>query len=203
MTPPPHACTDVAPCTKLVSKPLKLLAKKAGVRGVIVHAHAFRHTLVGRLADAGDSLDVISKFIGHKSAAVTTKYYWTVSVQELHEKMNNPFAGGKKPQRERGASAETDAREELKLANAKTRKCLEIINHYNVIIGAVVEKNGGAAAVQDAILETMPGLEGLLKLLAATDGDCGDVDARASSAMRLTSVELPHRSPPMTPTKLT
>lgn len=58
-----------------------------------MHAHAFRHTIVGQLMDAGNSMEVVSKFMGHKSSGVTNRHYWTVSVQELNERMNNPFMG--------------------------------------------------------------------------------------------------------------
>ena len=132
---------------------------------------------MSKLVDAGNSLDIVSKFMGHKSTETTSKHYWTVSVQELNDKMKNPFAGRFQ---ERHDAMEAE-REELQLANTKTRKRLEIINRYNVVIGAVAKKNGLASEVQDAILDTLPGLEGLLKLLNASVGGCDAETERSES----------------------
>jgi len=58
-----------------------------------VHAHAFRHTIVGRLMNAGTSLEVVSKYMEHKSLDTTSTHYWVANVQELHETLDNPMTG--------------------------------------------------------------------------------------------------------------
>ena len=75
------------------NKTLKNIARQAGISGVVVHPHAFRHTIVGQLIEAGNSMDLVSKFMGHKSVATTAQNYWVPTTLELNEKLNNPFTG--------------------------------------------------------------------------------------------------------------
>lgn len=49
-----------------------------------------------------------------------------------------------------------------------------------MVIGAVAENNGSASDVQDAILETLPGLQNLLRLLSASVL-CDEVPSEHSS----------------------
>ena len=72
---------------------LKSIANAAGVTEVIVHPHAFRHTIVGQLIDAGNLMEIVSKFMGHAYVSTTATSYWVPNVLELAEKMNNPFTG--------------------------------------------------------------------------------------------------------------
>lgn len=71
----------VAPCT--IFDTVRRLAARAGVRGVRVHPHMFRHTLVGRLMEAGNSLEVVSKFMGHQSVTTTSRFYWVATPLQL------------------------------------------------------------------------------------------------------------------------
>jgi len=66
-------------------------ANAAGITQVRVHPHAFRHTIVGKLMDAGNKLEVVSKFMGHKSVQTTSQHYWLADIEKLCETMNNPF----------------------------------------------------------------------------------------------------------------
>ena len=139
------------------------------------HPHAFRHTIVGQLVDAGNPVELGSKYMGHADVTTTTANYWVPTALEVHDKMNNPFTGKfREPE-----SEDTDERRELRLSNAKTRKLLEVVNHYNVVIGAIAERNGSASDVQEAILETSPGLPNLLRLLSASV--CDDVPSEEGS----------------------
>lgn len=60
------------------------IARDAGVQGEHVHPHAFRHTLVGTLMARGNSLETVSKFMGHNDSKTTSTFYWVPSATELN-----------------------------------------------------------------------------------------------------------------------
>jgi integrase len=93
---------------------LRRMARNAGIHGVRVHPHAFRHTLVGKLMAAGNSMELVSKLLGHRDAKTTSCYYFRPSVEELRTALINPFqpASGAVPSRDDG---------ELELLEAKLR----------------------------------------------------------------------------------
>eukprot|EP00959_Pyramimonas_sp_CCMP1952_P409072 8572793-Pyramimonas_sp.AAC.1 len=84
---------------------LKAIAFKANVTDVKMHAHAFRHTIVGKLMHAGNPMELVSKFMGHKSVNITSQHYWVPTTQEIHNKLKNPFDGQLQQQK---AAAEAD-----------------------------------------------------------------------------------------------
>jgi len=53
------------------------IADKCGIKGMHVHPHAFRHTIVNNLMTCGNKLENVSRFIGHSSVSTTETYYWT------------------------------------------------------------------------------------------------------------------------------
>jgi integrase len=61
---------------------------RADITGHNAHTHAFRKTVVIKLMSEGNSLENVSKFIGHSSAAVTAKHYWVPTQQDLLKNMN-------------------------------------------------------------------------------------------------------------------
>ena len=67
------------------------LAERANVQGPHTHPHACRHTVVHRLWSAGNSLDRISRFLGHSSSATTSKYYMHLAHRELISRMHIPW----------------------------------------------------------------------------------------------------------------
>lgn len=67
------------------------LADRANVQGPHAHPHACRHTVVHRLWSAGNSLDRISRFLGHASPATTGKYYMHLAHRELVSRMHIPW----------------------------------------------------------------------------------------------------------------
>lgn len=67
---------------------LKSIAASAGIAGYHIHLHSFRHTIVNKLMAAGNTLENVSKFIGHKHVTTTEQYYWTDSVQDIAKNMN-------------------------------------------------------------------------------------------------------------------
>ena len=55
-------------------RPLQPL-EDAGIKDINVHPHAFRHTIVGALIDAGNSMDVVSKYMGHANVSTAADNY--------------------------------------------------------------------------------------------------------------------------------
>lgn len=80
------------PCSDLGAA-FRSLAKRAGVQGAHVHPHAFRHTLVGKLMQAGNSMEIVSKFMGHRDVSTTSSFYWVPTPEELGQNLKNPFCG--------------------------------------------------------------------------------------------------------------
>jgi hypothetical protein len=103
---------------------LSRIARDAQVNDVRVHPHAFRHTLVGTLVSAGNSLDVIAKFLGHASAATTAQFYFTPTASQLEASLQNPFAARFQ---ERESQKELDATD-MEVANAKVKACKDVVN---------------------------------------------------------------------------
>ena len=98
---------------------LKRIALQSGVTNVNVQAHSFRHTLVGKLMDAGNRIEVVSKFMGHSSVDTTMTYYWLKNIEELSSEINNPFMG----------IYETK-RDEEECVGKKLDACFSIIGFY-------------------------------------------------------------------------
>ena len=147
--------------TRVGSAWVAAIARKAGIEGVSVHAHAFRHTIVGKLMDAGNSLELVSKYMGHSSLDVTGTYYWVPTIQEVTEKLNNPFTGA---YQERKKVQET-ANLELQLLYEKKKRAMQIIHHFVGIIGTLAQSGGSAADVQRQIVDSIPNLEEILKTI--------------------------------------
>ena len=72
----------------------KDIAKRAGYTGTEVHIHSARHTVARNLLEGGNSMDQISKFLGHSNPAITAKFYANLSVKETVERMNTSCIGG-------------------------------------------------------------------------------------------------------------
>ena len=142
---------------------LKAIGKRAGITDVVVHAHAFRHTIVGKLMDAGNSLDVVSKFMGHASALTTAKNYWVTNIKDLTNNMSNPFTAGNK----KAEAKEKEGANEL--LQRKLTKSLELINLYNTLIAKCMQDNDAPASeVKRRLFEAVPNLQDLLSLIADT-----------------------------------
>lgn len=67
---------------------IREICNRAGVNGDHVHTHAFRKTVVVKLMAEGNTLDNVSKFIGHSSSKVTATHYWTPTQSDLIKNMN-------------------------------------------------------------------------------------------------------------------
>jgi integrase len=138
---------------------IKRIAFKAGVTGVNVYPHAFRHTIVGKLMDEGNSSEVVSKFMGHSSVDTTMNYYWVKTIDELTRDLKNPFI--KYDQTPDEKTEERD--EEMTKLQRKLDSALEIIFVYSTHITKGVESGTGAQNVYDGINKEIPDLYKLLK----------------------------------------
>jgi integrase len=103
---------------------VRLLAQRAGITRISVHPHSFRHTLVTRLVNAGNTLDIVSKFMGHTDVQTTAFFYWQPSAAEVAGNLIDPFtAEYHKRQREEG-----EAQAMLTIANKKLALCRKVID---------------------------------------------------------------------------
>jgi integrase len=91
---------------------------------ITVHAHAFRHTLVGRLMEVGNSLEVVSKYLGHASANTTNQFYWIPTPEELGQQIKNPFQAPAAQELEKAETSDIL----LEAANEKIRACRAVID---------------------------------------------------------------------------
>ena len=146
---------------------LKEIAELAGVSGVKIHPHAFRHTIVGQLIDAGNSMEIVSKYMGHKSVDTTSNHYWVADIQDIHDKMNNPFTG---TYQENVREQETKDLE-VEFLRMKVQKSMEIIHKYNTIIGPLAQTGGSAADVQRQIFQSMPNLGEILRIINGDESE--------------------------------
>lgn len=105
---------------------LKKIALRAGVTNVNVQAHTFRHTLVGKLMDAGNNIETVSKFIGHSSVDTTMTYYWLKNISDLANEINNPFTKTVVTKEEIKEENEM----EIEMLNKKIDTCFKIIGFY-------------------------------------------------------------------------
>ena len=168
-----------APAAKLTHERwLTSIAQAAGIKGVRVHPHAFRHTIVGQLIDAGNPMEVVSKYMGHKTVDVTSNHYWVLTTQELHERVNNPMTGAY----QRARTEEESLRDALDVARLKKKKCMEVVHAYNVILGRVAQGGGSAADAVRDIMAAMPNLADMLKLIDADD-DASESDPEEDAAV--------------------
>lgn len=70
---------------------LKRIAKTAHITDVRVHAHAFRHTLIQRLVFVGNSIEIVSKYMGHANTHTTSYFYFVPTPAEIGAVLKNPF----------------------------------------------------------------------------------------------------------------
>jgi site-specific recombinase XerD len=155
---------------------LTALAREAKIVGVHVHPHAFRHTIVGSLIEAGNSMERVSRFMGHASVDTTNKHYWVATTKELHAQMNNPFMPDFQSADERKGELDTS----LELQHQKVQTCLTIIHTYNLITAKCVEEGLPATEVQRMLFKSMPDLGQILHDIA--------MSASASNCSRLQTV---------------
>jgi integrase len=142
---------------------IKSIAKLAGIsEEVHVHPHLFRHTLVGKMMRAGNTIDQVSKFMGHANAAITSSAYWVESSADVARRMNNPFLNPKPT-----TADDSEMKNEiLTLANQKVDIALKIIRTYNLQISMFMKKDPKFKELKDSIFDSIPNLGELLQTLA-------------------------------------
>ncbi len=108
---------------------LKIIAKKAGIT-TNVYPHLFRHTLVKVLEDSGNTMNEISKFMGHSNVDTTQKWYSIRTLPDIVANMNNPFYDIASTTEE----AQEEYEDDLTRANTKLETCVSIISGMMEII---------------------------------------------------------------------
>lgn len=66
---------------------LKNIEKKAQLK-IHLHPHMLRKTVVSNLMSAGNTLDAVSKFIGHTNTMTTAQHYWVSVNEDIIKAMN-------------------------------------------------------------------------------------------------------------------
>jgi integrase len=99
-------------------------AADVGITDFRAHGHAFRHTLVQLLLEAGNSLETVSKFIDHSDPRVTHQFYFVPTPAQLDAQMVNPFSDA-------GAAKKAEEEEkklQLEVAETKVRACRAMLD---------------------------------------------------------------------------
>jgi hypothetical protein len=175
-----HTCDHSTPWNlQDLTQELKAIAKKADV-SVNVHLHAFRHTLVGKLMSVGNTIDNVSKFMGHANSAVTSQHYWLTNVKDLATTMNNPFTGtymNKEEEKE-------DYIEDNDYQRKKVATALHIIETFTSILGDCLEKDPESEGLKDfknRVFEEIPDLAFLLKNISQSISDSTSCSTASTS----------------------
>lgn len=141
---------------------LKNIAIKANITEVDVHVHSFRHTIVGKLMDAGNDIQTVSKFIGHSSIDTTSKHYWLRNINDLHDNLKNPFFGSYIPDEKKQSEYE----EALERAEKKIDTAMSIIHVYQSNISDGLKEGLSLQEIQNKIFEAIPTLDKILRVIA-------------------------------------
>jgi len=145
-----------------ISAQLKNLATQANITDVEVHMHSFRHTIVGKLMDAGNDIQTVSKFIGHSSIDTTNKHYWLRNITDLQDSLKNPFFGSYRGEEEKKAEYE----ESLERAEKKIDTAMSIIHVYQSNISEGLKDGLSVQEIQNKIFSTIPTLDKILRVIA-------------------------------------
>ena len=153
--------------TSTLSSHLKTIALNAGVTDVIVHPHAFRHTIVGKLIDGGNSTELVSKFMGHSSTDTTLKFYYVKTVDELARELKNPFQSCIVTP----AEMEQEKQDEIYLLNRRLDSALEIIFSMKAELINALENELSVKELVDNINKEIPGMDRLVRKIADSSVD--------------------------------
>ena len=135
------------------------IARDAKIIDIIIHPHLFRHTAVGKLIDCGNSMEIVSKFMGHKSIDTTNKYYWIKDPVDLYNEINNPFIY-KQPTEE---EIKDEQKWEIEKLNTKVNYLLTILDKYQEIIISNSEEDKSAQNVLSDIHKQLPNLHSMMR----------------------------------------
>jgi|694.fasta_scaffold06940_17 integrase len=77
--------------TGTVRKMFNSVCKDAGLNGTHLHPHALRHSYAHILLNSGNSVDIVSKLLGHSSSSTTEKFYLKETASDVAERANIPW----------------------------------------------------------------------------------------------------------------
>lgn len=77
----------------------KKLCERSGLTGKHLHPHALRHTYAHMLLESGNSVDIISKLIGHSNSLTTEAFYLKENAIEVVNRANIPWLEKQKPEK--------------------------------------------------------------------------------------------------------
>lgn len=140
-----------------VERVVQAIGERAGVEGVRVLPHSFRHTLVTKLLKVGNSLDTVSKWIGHADVSTTASFYWLPNTSDLS--MIDPFSSSSTSTREHTP-------EDLSLLQTKLRACRAVIDTY---------QRNADPGTHSKVRAEMPHLDALLRAVDTSAGARHDV----------------------------
>lgn len=117
------------PSVNYIEQHLKIIARDAGLT-TSVYPHLFRHTLVKVLEDSGNTMNEISKFMGHSNVDTTQKWYSIRTITDIVENMKNPFYDIQVSPQEQ----EEEYQDDLDRAHTKLETCVSVISGIMSII---------------------------------------------------------------------
>jgi len=77
--------------TGTVRKMFNSVCKDSGLKGTHLHPHALRHSYAHILLNSGNSVDIVSKLLGHSSSSTTEKFYLKETASDVAERANIPW----------------------------------------------------------------------------------------------------------------
>ena len=117
------------PSVNYIEQHLKIIARDAGLT-TSVYPHLFRHTLVKVLEDSGNTMNEISKFMGHSNVDTTQKWYSIRTITDIVENMKNPFYDIQVSPQEQ----EEEYQDDLDRAHTKLETCVSVISGIMSIV---------------------------------------------------------------------
>ena len=87
----PGATSDNPMSTSNSRSIFKKIVNRAGLSGSHLHPHALRHTFAHMLLESGNSVESVSKIMGHTDSKTTSSFYLKESGVEAADRMNIPW----------------------------------------------------------------------------------------------------------------
>jgi integrase len=153
------------PSVNYIEQHLKIIARDAGLT-TSVYPHLFRHTLVKVLEDSGNTMNEISKFMGHSNVDTTQKWYSIRTITDIVENMKNPFYDIQVSPQEQ----EEEYQDDLDRAHTKLETCVSVISGIMSIICEEDKKK---------IYAKMPNIDKVMRVIV--DSCAGSTTSYSSS----------------------
>ena len=77
--------------TSTVRKIFQDLCAAGNLSGKHLHPHALRHSYAHILLESGNSVDIVSKLLGHTSSTTTEKFYLKENASDIAKRANIPW----------------------------------------------------------------------------------------------------------------